>query len=341
MKRVLMTALVAIALMAGCTGKGSKITDKRGSSGKTLEMMVVSGKGVCEGTTRALVDTLFRSPQKCLPQPENKFDIVYIPRSSFDNVDMFKVHRNVLLLDINPENNNKMYVHKDQFSAPQIIFDMAAKDRKSLDSMLRVNARLIEKKMYEAEHQRVWKAYKGEEGVEQENKIREKLGIGLRLSENFSIAKLGKDFGWVRIEAKDFGMGVLVQKYEYKDNRQFDGERLLDSIDSMMCRNVPGPSEGSYMGMERRKDKESGEYLMEIEQKPVEFPVGSYCVETRGCWRLFGNFMGGPMVSYAVLSPDKKEIVMLTGYVYCPRNKPYTKRDLLMQLESICYSLEF
>ena len=85
----------------------------------------------------------------------------------------------------------------------------------------------------------------------------------------------------------------------------------------------------------------SGEYMMEIKSRTVQFPTGTYCVETRGCWRLFGNYMGGPFVSYAVLSPDNKELVTVTGYVYCPRNKPYTKRDLLMQLESVCYSLKF
>ena len=31
---------------------------------------------------------------------------------------------------------------------------------------------------------------------------------------------------------------------------------------------------------------------------------------------------------------------MLTGYVYCPRNKPWTKRDLLMQVEGICWSYD-
>jgi hypothetical protein len=51
--------------------------------------------------------------------------------------------------------------------------------------------------------------------------------------------------------------------------------------------------------------------------------------------------MGGPYVSYTLLSPDKKNVIMLMGYVYCPRNKPWTKRDLLMQVESICWSIDF
>ncbi len=331
---------LAALLLAGCGGQSKNMNGKRGSSGKTLELMVVADKSVCGGDVKALIDTLFGSFQPCLPQPEKRFDIVYIPKSSFESVEMFRVHRNVLLLDINPQNSNKVYHHKDKYAVPQVIFDIAARDFRSLDSLLHAYEPTIVTEMYEAEHKRVWKAYETEEGFELEAKLKEKLGLGLKLSQNYVAASLTKDFGWVRIEAKDFGMGIIIKKFDYKDKGQFDGERLLDTIDSVLC-SIPGPSEGSYMGIERRRDEASGDYLMEISSRPVPFPTGGYCVETRGCWRLYGNFMGGPFVNYAVLSPDNRQIIMLTGYVYCPRNKPYTKRDLLMQLESVCYSLEF
>ena len=51
--------------------------------------------------------------------------------------------------------------------------------------------------------------------------------------------------------------------------------------------------------------------------------------------------MGGPFVTYTMLDPTEKKVVMLTGYVFCPRNKPTTKRDLLMQVESICRTVKF
>ena len=339
MKKTLILTLATLLLL-GCGGQSKNKNGKRGSSGKTLELMVVADKDVYTGTVKALVDSLFGDFQPCLPQPEKRFDIVQVPKSSFESVDMFRVHRNVLLLDIAPGNNNKVYHHKDKYAAPQVIFDIAAKDMHSLDSLLHIYRPTIISEMYEAEHKRVWKAYNGEKGIETEQAVKDKLGIGLTLSQNYGIARLDENFGWVRIEAKDFGMGLVVTKSDYKDRGQLEGERLLDSIDAVMNR-IPGPSEGSYMGIERRRDEKNGEYLMEISSRVVQFPTGTYCVETRGCWRLFGNFMGGPFVNYALLSPDNKQILMLTGYVYCPRNKPYTKRDLLMQLESVCYSATF
>ena len=65
---------------------------------------------------------------------------------------------------------------------------------------------------------------------------------------------------------------------------------------------------------------------------------GRFCIETRGLWRLIGDFMGGPFVNYTFTSPDNNTLIMLTGYVYSPR-KP--KRDFLLQAESICHSIKF
>jgi len=59
------------------------------------------------------------------------------------------VHRNVLLLDVNPGNNNKVYHHKDRYSAPQVIYDIAAKDTCSLDSLLKAYEKTIIGEMYE------------------------------------------------------------------------------------------------------------------------------------------------------------------------------------------------
>ena len=115
----------------------------------------------------------------------------------------------------------------------------------------------------------------------------------------------------------------------YSDERQFDTAKIWNRLDTMMRREVPGPEEGSYMGTERR---------VALESRVVDFEGAKYCIETRGLWRLFGDFMGGPFVSYCLLSPDGKQIVELTGYVYCPR---FNKRDYLMQVDGICRSIKW
>ena len=95
-----------------------------------------------------------------------------------------------------------------------------------------------------------------------------------------------------------------------------------------MKNNIPGPLDGTYMAVERRIEPVSKKITLD----------GRYCIETRGLWRLIGDFMGGPFVNYAFTSPDNKQFIMLTGYVYSPR-KP--KRDFMMQAESICHTVQF
>ena len=60
------------------------------------------------------------------------FSIVNIPVSSYRNTEMFRTHRNILLLDVNESNENKVYMHIDDYAAPQAMFDFAMKDEASL-----------------------------------------------------------------------------------------------------------------------------------------------------------------------------------------------------------------
>lgn len=339
MKKLLLIGLVALTL-CGCKNAPTDGPEKKGSSGKTLEMMIVADKNVYNGDIKDLVDSLFKRPQVCLPSVESMFDIVNIPTSSYRNSEMFQNHRNILILEVNPENPDKVYMHIDEYAAPQVIFDFAAKDAASLREMLlKYESRILDE-VYNAEHRRVIKAFKGMENYELNKAVRQKFGFGLMFSNEFSMAKEATDFAWIRKEAKDFGIGVLVDVFPYESRDAFSEQQILDRMDTIMKRYVPSNAPDSYMGLERRRE-EDGTYLAPIEMKQVDFEGSEYAIETRGCWRSFGCIMGGPFVSYAVLSPDQKKIVMLTGYVYCPRNQPWTKRDLLMQVESICWSLKF
>lgn len=331
-----------MAFLVSCRDSGNTTLaeQKKGSSGKTLELLVVADPNVFTGDTKALIDSIFSSPQKGLYETESMFDIVNIPVSSYTNTEMFRTHRNILYCDINITNPNKLYMHVDEYAAPQVVFDCAVKDPAALRDMLRKYQATMLDEFYKAEHRRIVKAFRGMNNYDLNEHLAKKFGFRLTFSNEFALAKEDARFAWVRKEAKHFGIGLLIDVMPYTDRNIFSEQQLLDRIDTIMHRYVPATNEGSYMGLERRRDKE-GYYLAPIYHRTVDFPNSEYCVETRGNWRTFGDFMGGPFVSYALLSPDQKNVIILTGYVYCPRNKPWTKRDLLMQMESVCYSIQF
>lgn len=343
MKKIIimsLCALMGLTMLAACKhdDNGNKkkregLTiegpqQKKGSSGKTLELLIVANKDVYCGATKTLIDSLFAHPQIGLPSPEPIFDIVNIPISSFENTEMFHVHRNVVKCDINPNNLNKVYKQIDVWAAPQVVFDIAAKDRQSLDSMLAKYQPIILKELYEAEYRRIYKAFRLTEGIKLNDYLQKRLGFRLTFSEDFAIAKDDDDFIWVRKETKDFGLGILIKTMPYSTQKQFSKAYILDNIDTIMKHNVPGPTQGSYMATERRDFIVSDTVKID----------GQYAVETRCRWRCVNDFMGGPMVNYTILSPDNKQVITLTAYVYCPR---FNKRDYLMQVDGICHSLKF
>lgn len=324
--------LLATGTFVSCGSKTSnEPLQKKGSSGKTLELLVVADRDVFQGDVKALVDSIFKAPQEGLINPEPLFDVANIPVSSYKSSEMFRVHRNIILLDVNPQNPNKVYHHTDSYAAPQVIYDFAVKDIASLRQLLRKYSPAMIEEFYDAEHKRIVKAFKTTEGFEIEKAVEKQFGFRLTYSEEFEVAKADNpspDFAWVRKEAKDFGLGTLIHTAPYESKNQFSTEEIVRNIDTLMKRHIQGPAEGSYMATEHRTD--FTHKVMKMKE--------NYCVETRGNWRLYGDFMGGPFVAYTILAPDQKNVITLVGYVYCPR---FDKRDYLMQVEGICHSIQF
>lgn len=322
----------ALLLLTACHSRQNEAIMKKSSSGKTCEVLLAADKATYSGDSKALIDSIFREPQAGLPQPEPRFDLVNIPVSSLHNTQMFRMHRNIVLCDVNPENPDKVYISHDKWAAPQTMVDIAASSDSALQSLLRRYEKVIKREIYKDEHQRIINAFHNVRNVELMKRVKEKFGFGMTFSEDFRWAQTAEEdpeFAWIHKETKDFSLGVLVHTMPYRDENQFVPEKILNRLDTMMRHYVPGPAEGSYMGTERRFD---------IEHNKVDYEGSSYCIETRGLWRTFGDFMGGPFVTYTLLSPDGRQIVEVTGYVYCPR---FDKRDYLMQVEGICNSIRW
>ena len=325
----LVVVLTAVLMLAACNSPETKALTKRSSSGKTCEVLVAADKGQYTGATKALIDSIFRSPQEGLPQPEARFDVVNVPVSSLHNTHMFKMHRNIIICDVKKGNPDKLYIHHDQWAEPQTVVDIAASSEASLQDILRRYASRILQEIYSDEYRRMDNAFFKDRNVELMQRVENKYGFTLSLPKEFSWAKEDGDFVWLRKETKDFGLGVLVNVIPYRDESMFDTVKIYNRLDTLMRREVPGPAEGSYMGTERR---------VALESRMVDFEGSKYCIETRGLWRLFGDFMGGPFVSYCLLSPDGTQVVELTGFVYCPR---FDKHDYLMQVDGICRSIKW
>ncbi len=330
--RKFLLCLVAIAIssaFSACKDATTQALLKKGSSGKTQEVLVVIDHQYYQGSTYHLIDSILAGEQDGLNQPEARFDIANIPISSFENADMFRSHHNVIICDIKPDNPNKVYCHTDRFAEPQVIFDIAAKDQAGLDSLLRHYASRMLEDLFTTEYRRIEKVYTKDFHPEIMATIRKHFGFNVVIPTEYMIAPpVTGDFMWIRKETKDYSQNIFIQVEPYLFEDQLTQAVMLDHLDTMMKHHVPGPADGSYIGTERR---------VPFHTRATQVG-GQYAMELRGNYRCFGDFYGGPFVSYFVITPDRREVVIITGLLYSPRK---AKRDLLMQVDGICRTLSF
>ena len=336
MKKItlMLTVSLALAMTFGSCSTPS-LKGKQGSSGKTLELMIVATDGVYNGPTKMILDSLFKTPQVALNQPEPRFDVVHIAPSTFNGNTMFQAHRNILILEVDPQGLNKVYLDKDQWSTPQVVIRMTACDRRSLDSMLLAKGERLLKEYYTQEYRRIDKIFSATPNIKIIKKIKEKYGFSLSIPEEFALAKMRSesDFTWVLKQTKDFDLHLYIFSLPATGAKDFEEAVILDNIDTMLRRYVPGPTEGSYPGVERR-------YYFDT--RKVVLNNGIDAVEIRGLWRTYNDFMGGPFVCYTFTLPGSEKVYTMMGCVYSPseRNKMVGRRDLLMQLDGICRSIK-
>lgn len=95
---------------------------------------------------------------------------------------------------------------------------------------------------------------------------------------------------------------------------------------------IRGTRDNSYITIEDRDPV----------RRPVEIDTvglgGRFAIETRGTWRLTGDAMGGPFVSYGFYDEDQGRFYLIDGMVYGPRYTIPEKREFLRQMESIAYT---
>ena len=328
-KSLLIVLFVGACVMSSCSLNDTSVeAQKSGSSGRTLEIMLVATEKVYSGETRDFIDSLFEQPQINLNQPEPIFNVINIPIGLFNSSDLYNKHRNIIIVDVNSKNENKIFITHDKYSYPQTIFQISASNTSELRSLLTKHFDQISGEIYNKERLRVNNAFKRLENIDVTKALKQNFGFWLTVSNEFQLSVLDENFAWIRKEAKDYSIGILIHTQPYRDSVVFREKYILNQLDTTMKQHIPGPLNGTYMAVERRVEPVSEQITLD----------GRFCIETRGLWRLIGDLMGGPFVNYTFTSPDNNTLIMLTGYVYSPR-KP--KRDFLLQAESICHSIKF
>lgn len=333
MKLKSFVSVLAIALLLSAFTScdfNSNTPKKARSAGGTSELLVVTQNdeqwdGMIGDTIRAF----FLQPQYGLPQPEALYKLSHINAAGFN--DMFKKHKSLLIVEINP-NLEKPVVEtgEDVWAAPQRVVKIIAPNRTSWCRVFNEQKEAYKVMYDKVERDRILSVLRPSNDVKITQRIKAKMGFDMIIPSGFFISKDEPDFMWIRKELEKNSFGIFIYTTPYNDTIQLELNNLVTVRDRMMQRHVPGPSEGSFMTTEK-------EFVPPVINYTSNFPTG-FTAEMRGMWCLVGDYMAGPFVSYTFPDNRTGNLVTVEGYVYYPN---HDKRDDLLQLQSLIYSIRF
>ena len=322
MKKILLI-LSAVLALASCKNTKALLPNV---SGKAGEIIVVIEKADWEGALGTQVRDLLACDCPYLAQKEPLYTLVNVPPGSFG--DLFKVHRNILYFNINPQMDSTAVKYRsDVWAAPQCLVQVNAPTSEKASELLADNGNKIVGFVEQAERDRVIRNSIRYEEREIAPKVSEVFGGSPHFPTGYKLKKLTSDFGWIADEKQYTMQGVLIYKYPVAGN-DLTLNKIIARRNAILKDNVPGMFENTWMT--------TGTYM----PPTLEFIRfrGRDFAQVRGLWEVENDYMGGPFVSHSFYSPDGSEIICAEAFVYAPK---YDKRQYLRQVESILFSWEW
>jgi len=331
MKKIKILALILAMATAftACTAKKSDNRKDRSVGGTSEVLFVTQNDEQWNGRMGEAVREFFETEQYGLPQPETNFKVAHININALN--DMFQKHRNLIIAEIVPDLPNPVIESQDDWqSAPQYAIRIKAKDATTWIKVFENQKDDIKKHFDSNERARFMDFYRPQADPKAIQAMKNVFGCTMIVPNGYYVAVNKDHFMWLRREEADKSFGLIIYELPYRSTDDLSDARLIKVRDSVTKKYIPGPTDGSYMTLDK-------DFIKPVFDTIADFPAG-FAIETRGLWKTEGEFMAGPFVSYTVVNPEATKLVTVEGFVYYP-NK--AKRDLLRQLESILWSLKF
>ena len=296
-------------------------------SGKAGEVIVVIDKNNWEGKLGNDVREVLGSDCPYLAQKEPLFNVANVSPGGF--ADLFKVHRNILIFNINPQNQTEGVVYrKDVWASPQCLIQVNAFDSESALKLLHDNAERVANSFEQAERDRIISNARKYEEHPLFKTVSEAFGGSPHFPTGYKLKKKTDNFIWIADEKQYTIQGVLIYKYPASENENFSQESIISHRNAILKENVPGMFDNTWMT--------TATYI-EPTVSFVKYRNRQFA-ETRGFWEVQNDFMGGPFVSHSFYGPGAEDVIVVEAFVYAPK---YDKRQYLRQVESLLYSFEW
>lgn len=293
-------------------------------TGASGEVLVVMDRGLWMGETGKTIREEVAAILVGLPQPEPAFTLLHVNPEGFR--DIYLAHRNVIItkVDRNTAEPSVTYV-RNRWAETQLVISITAPDSVSLRKAASENASAIRQNINDIERDRLTAWLMNSAGRE-----KSVVTSGEKKYEIIMPAGYKSDFNrvgrmMISAETPATTQSVIVS-FSDRMTSVIGCIELADMTEKIMSAEVKGPDGQSYMIIE----KQARTTCRSFRRNDIEY------IEMRGLWTLEGGYMGGPFITYAFIDPETSRTVIVTGFVYAPRDE---KRDLLRQLEALMYTV--
>ncbi|MCX7954588.1 MAG: DUF4837 family protein [Bacteroidales bacterium] len=311
--------LILTIVFTACNEKSELLPN---STGKRGEVLLVAEESFWNSIPYFILKDLLTQDYPALPQDEEIFKI--FPLKSSNISEAFKLSRNIIKITYNKNvATTVLYYKRNLWAKPQLYLEIISPNDDSLKFFLERKGPEIVDFFINEEINRlkfIYHKYKNKELTVPLNKF----NINISFPKGYRLNVDTTNFLWISYETINTSQGFFIYSYPYRDTSLFNLKKLIAIKDSVLQKNVPGPTHGSYMTTEK--------LFTPIERR--FFLNNTFIHEIRGLWKIENDFMGGPFVTYVV--PIKDKVVFIDGYVYAPK---YDKKNYVWEIEAILKTL--
>lgn len=327
MKKI--TAIIAALLFfCSCTSDNKPYKERSiGGSGEIL--LVTQNDEQFKGEIGKTVRDFFEIPMYGLPQPEPTFKVAHVNKNGFEG--MFQKHRNIIMFEVDKNLEKPMVEYSEDWkAAPQFVMKIKASTEQAATNIFERRKDELKERFEANERERFQTFFRATAEKNVMKKLNDKFNISMIIPEGYMVAVDAADFLWLRKETQFMSYGMFIYQRPYVSEGDIDTLSLVNARNAYLMQYVPGPTDGSYMTTDTN-------FITPRFRIIPDFPAG-YAVEMRGLWKVEGDFMGGPYVSYTVVNPTHDKLITVEGFIYYPNKK---KRDFIRQHESVLRTLKF
>lgn len=324
MKTIKLTliALLAVVLYS-CADSGKRVLPN--SIGKPYELIVISTPTLWDSAVGDTVKSIFGKEIPMLNIVEPYYDVIHIDQSKMTTT--LERHRNILKLVVD---DKKYKVNSAHATFSENVEDqtVVAITSPSIDSMvyyLDHNGKLVMGLFDKSERDRFIKKAKAYGSENLKAVIESKFGFTMDIPSNYKVRNEKENFLWISYPLKFGDIGFTIYTFEPTS----DTVNLLNARDEAV-KNIPGPSDGSYMTTERLFDPVYSKMIINNHK----------WIEMRGFWKVQNDFMGGPYANFTTQDPVTGKMLGIDCYVQLSDTKE-SMRNYLRQLEALVLTLKF